>query len=254
MILALMACLADIRPEGLSDDADKGQALLQAAATASGAQAYAQVQGSTATLHDVWPKPYSLFSPWPQPEQTLVMQSVHPSFDTQVRFLDGQAQGQVWGISDWKTWEQSVSGEPQWRENKDAQFILPTMHYFMEFPFRMLEAPVVRYAGQEEIAGVQYERVFVTWQTLEPNAEFDQYVLYIDPDTDRIAKAYYTVREAGRSLRGTMHFNDMRQVDGVWFAFEMVVTAKPQDPVDSYLHRVTIQDLVLAPVVLTPPS
>ena len=58
--LTLLACLADIRPEGLTDDAKKGQALLEAAAQASGATAYAEVQGSTATMHDVWPAPYGL--------------------------------------------------------------------------------------------------------------------------------------------------------------------------------------------------
>lgn len=253
MIFLLVACLADIRPDALSEDADKGQALLQAAALASGSEAFSGVQGSTATMHDVWPKPYSFFSPWPEADQSFVLKSVHPSFDTQVLFLDGAAKDQVWGISDWKTWE-SVSGEAAWVDNQDAQFILPTMHYFMEFPFRMLEAPIVRYAGVEDIGGVSYERVFVTWESVAPNAEYDQYVLYIDPESERIAKAYYTVREAGRSIAGTMHFQDMRQVDGVWFSYDMVVTGKPQDDLDKPLHRVTVEEIVLGAVVLEGPG
>lgn len=252
--LTLLACLADIRPDGLTDDAEKGQALLEAAAQASGATAYAEVQGSTATMHDVWPKPYSLFAPWPEAEQSFVMKSVHPSFDTQVLFLDGKAAGQTWGITDWKTWEKTEEGEASWSKNKDAQFILPTMHYFMEFPFRMLEAPVVRYAGVEDIDGVSYERVFVTWESVEPNAEYDQYVIYIDPKTERIAKAYYTVRDAGRVIAGTMHFQDMREVDGVWFSYEMVVTGKPQDPLDDYMHRVVVEEIVLGEVELERPG
>lgn len=251
--VTLAACLADIRPDGLTQDEEKGQALLQAAAQASGAQAYASVQGSTATMRDVWPKPYSFFAPWPESEQSFVIKNVHPSFDTEVLFLDGEAEGQTWGISDWKTWEQQGEADAVWVDNKDAQFILPTMHYFMEFPFRMLEAPVVRYAGLEEIDGVGYERVFVTWESVEPNAEYDQYVIYIDPDTDRIAKAYYTLREAGRTLAGTMHFLDMREVDGVWFSYDMVVTGKPQDSVDKPLHRVVVEEIVLGAVVLGGP-
>lgn len=252
--LTLLACLADIRPDGLTDDGEKGQALLEAAAQAAGAQAYASVQGSTSTMRDVWPAPYGFFAPWPETEQSFVIKSVHPSFDTEVLFLDGKAQGTSWGISDWKTWEKTEEGEASWSKNKDAQFILPTMHYFMEFPFRMLEAPVVRYAGMEDIDGVSYERVFVTWESVEPSSEYDQYVIYIDPETERIAKAYYTVREAGRIIAGTMHFLDMREVDGVWFSYEMVVTGKPQDSLEEPLHRVVVEEIVLGEVVLQAPD
>lgn len=249
LMMMALGCLADIRPDGLTNDEARGKALVEAAAEAAGGtERWAEVEGSVVTMDDEWPRPYRLFSPWPEAHQRLTMTSIHHTFDTRADFLDGKRAGSAWGISDWQTWEADASDNRSWKKNSNAGFILPTMHYFLEFPFRMLEAPIIRYAGVEDINGVSYERVFLTWESLEPSSDYDQYVLYIDPETERIAKAYFTVREAGRIIAGTMHFQDMREVGGIWFSHEMIVTNTPQDPLDKYLHRAVLEDLTLGPV------
>lgn len=248
-LLLTLGCLADIRPDGLTDDEARGRAMLEAAAEAAGGlERWDAVEGSVVVMADTWPRPYGLFSPWPEAHQTVSMTSIHHSFDTRVDFLDGGKAGWSWGISDWETWEVKPGEAAGWAKNSDAAFILPTMHYFLELPFRVLEAPIARYAGPESIGGVAYERVFVTWESVSPNREFDQYVIYIDPDTERIAKVHYTVREISGFVTGTMHFGDMREVDGVWFSFDMVVTVAPDDALDDYLHRAVVESLTLGPV------
>jgi len=249
LLMITLGCLADIRPDGLTDDEARGRALLEAAADAAGGlERWHAVEGSVATMSDEWPSPYRMFSPWPEAHQRLTMTSIHHTFDTRVDFLDGGREGWSWGGSDWRVWEARPSAEPGWAKNGDAAFILPTMHYFLEFPFRMLEAPIARYAGAETLGDVTYERVFVTWEGVEPSREFDQYVIYIDPATARIAKAHYTVREIAGFVTGTMHFEDIREVEGIRFPFDMVVTASPGDALDDYLHRAVVESLTLGPV------
>ena len=62
-------------------------------------------------------------------------------------------------------------------------------------PLRLGYADKVSYMGTIEHEGKVYEQVFATWETLDPNMKFDQWVVWIDPDTGNIAKAKLTIRE-----------------------------------------------------------
>ena len=136
-------------------------------------------------------------------------------------------------------------------------FYLPTLQYFDELPFRLPSASVVLDAGVAAIAGRSYRRLFVTWDRAEPSEVVDQYDVWIDPDTLRIAKVTYTVRDAvARSpflmrplMRiaavGTMHYDDYREIDGVLVPFSQVVTlgtaeATPESLEDSFFHRLIL--------------
>ena len=98
--------------------------------------------------------------------------------------------------------------------------------------------------------------MFVTWGALDAHGRADHYVVYIDPETHRIDRVAYTIREARDfvpwALRGvaktvavgTMHYRDLRSVQGVLVSFDQVVTLghgeKSRPPEDRVFHRVRV--------------
>jgi hypothetical protein len=246
-ILLLAGCLADIRPDALvatpvPDAATvRGRAVLEAAAEAHGGiDAWQARETVTVEMTDSWRGMFKLFSPWPSANVTVRLEQRLHTFDSRATFSDADNAGLVWGISDWKTWEEQDGEGARVRKNKGARFMLPTMHYFTELPYRILEAPILVDVGEETVGGVVYDRVFATWESVEPTAKFDQYIVYVDRSTGRIAKTHYTVRELGGFITGTMHYEDYVQVDGAWLPMTMVVTAKPTDTLADYMHRATV--------------
>lgn len=248
LLLALAGCLADIRPDAVRSATDldaaavSGRARLEAAAEAhGGVDAWQARRSVTVVLDDRWRGIYRLASPWPTPDVSVRLEQRIGSFDSRATFLDDENEGLVWGISDWTTWSESPTRGVQVRKHGDTRFMLPTMHYFTEIPYRLLEAPIILDAGDETIRGVAYSRVFVTWESVDANREFDQYVVYIDKQTGRIAKTAYTIRELGGGLVGTMHYEDQVDIDGHWLPMRMVVTGAPDDDTGRYLHRVDVR-------------
>jgi len=258
LMLFFAACLSDIRPDAIKNAVDtdasvRGRAMLEAAAEAHGGlDAWNARTTVDVAFTDEWFGVYRLAAPWPDATVSVRHRLTLHTFDSELHF-QGEHDGLVWGVRDWQTWSQRDGQPPESDKNKDARFILPTMHYFAEFPYRMQEAPVVLDAGPVELNGVRYQTLFVTWEDTKPRAEWDQYVLYINPDTGLIDKAHYTVREIARFVSGTMHFEDYRLVDGAWMSHAMIVTAEPGDPLDAPLHTVTVASYTFDPVSATSP-
>ena len=119
----------------------------------------------------------------------------------------------------------------------------PALQYFAELPYRLSQASVIRDAGPERLGDVEYQRVFVTWNDTQPRSEFDQYLAYIHPETRRIDKVHFTVREQFRFVTGTMHFADFREVDGLVFPFRQTLTETPDDDVTDFLHEITVKEV-----------
>lgn len=244
---ALTACLADIRPstiEELTDQpgaAERGRARLVAAAEAHGGiDAWKARTSVTVELTDTWQGFIArMANPWPTAAPRVRLEQRLHTFDSRATFLDDDNAGLVWGVTGGQTWR-TRDGVTEKTEDADAAFILPTMHYFTEIPYRLLEAPIILDAGPETIDGVTYPRVFVTWESPEPNAKYDQYIVYIDPDTGRFAKTYYTVREIAGFVTGTMNYQDYQHVDGAWLPMTMYVSPEPTDGVEDNMHYVDV--------------
>jgi hypothetical protein len=252
ILMLLAACLADIRPDAIEaapdvGAAERGRALLEAAAEAHGGlEAWNRRASVEVEYRDVWNGVYRLFSPWPEADVSVVHTQTLHTFDSEVRFL-GAHEGLTWGLRDGQPLVQREGQPPEDVKSDDVRFILPTMQYFVEFPYRILEAPIVLDAGPAEVNGIRYQTVFATWEDTAPSPRWDQYVIYIHPETGRIDKAHYTVREISRLVTGTMHFEDYRQVDGAWLSHTMIVTAEPGDSLDKALHEVSISAYSFSP-------
>ena len=122
-------------------------------------------------------------------------------------------------------------------EDADLRFMLPTVHYFVEMPQRLTEAAIVRAAGKERVGGVDYDVVYATWGTVGANPTYDQYRIYMDPETHQLAKVWYTVREIGGFVTGVAHLEDRREVGGFVFAHHVPVTPDlHDDPAADAMH------------------
>ena len=251
--LSLGGCLADIRPEPLQEDDPgataerEGRALLDRARLQHGGDAtWAGYQTAEVVLRDHWNGFFvSMFSPWPESDQRMRFRHQLGTFYAQTEFLDGEAVGERWGVQAWRTYRVASDGAIDFSEDEDIRFIIPTVQYFLELPFRIHEAPIVRAAGAESIDGRIFDRVFATWRTVEPNTTDDQYVIYIARDTGRMEKVEYTVRDIMRNLTGTMHYADFREIGGLMVPFVQSVTTHPDDDPEDYMHRMTLESVKL---------
>lgn len=250
-LLLLTGCLADIRPSAVDpaspqiEEAEAGWALLEASAEAHGYDAWLAADRVELSFSDDWFGMYKLASPWPTARMTGDMVMYPGSFDSTVQFTSGKKQGWMWGINDWQTWTIDPNGvREDDTDDGNIAFMLPTAQYFVDLPFRLLEAEHVRAIGTETVRGTPYDVVYATWGDVAVDRDYDQYVVYLDPDTHRVAMVQYTVREIAKFVTGTAHYRDLRETDGVWVAHEMVVNGGPdKDPASKSLHTMGVSDI-----------
>jgi hypothetical protein len=127
---------------------------------------------------------------------------------------------------------------------------LPAIQYLFELPIRIKEAPILKYAGTKEMEGITYDLVFATWDSLEPNKEFDQYLLYISQKTGFLTFASYTVRDAylpsPKNVYGSIRYEDMQEnSDGIKYPTTIYIQINKLKSKDTWTRKMTLQDLQL---------
>jgi hypothetical protein len=257
----LLAGYADLRTDIIKRNgvdsalAARGQELLLAAARSHGLEAWRRHRTFEAVATDSW----RAGSPWwPASPQRFRAQRRLGTFTSRVELLDGVHRGEIWRIQSWAAYKKQGPGEASFARDRAIEFYLPTLQYFDELPFRMLAAPVILYAGEGRYLGRMYERVFVTWDSPQPHAEHDQYVLWINPGTGLIDVVRYTLRDAVTMsspimrpvmkvfAAGTIHYRAYRRQDGVVVPFEQTVTLPPPESTrlpleENYFHRLVLE-------------
>ncbi len=233
-----------IRSQGIVDAAARqGRTLLESAARAHGMSAWQGFTNTQATMRDDWDNfMMSLFGmvPWDE-EDEFDIRFQNNSYNARLSFLDGDRRGEVWGVQAWRTYKQMPGAELEFVHDSDVEFMLPTVLYFIELPFRILSAELLSYAGEGEFKGQSYDKVFATWQKAEPHSDNDQYIVWINKESGLIDLVEYTVREKFDFVRGTIYMDDKRTVKGITTAFLMTVTSDIEpDYKDSYLHQMRL--------------
>lgn len=249
------ACLADIRPESLTESngtaaaREQGITVLRASLQATGLKAWQKHTTASIEVRDQWNGLMGkLAAPWPENPQQFRQDMVLGTFSSRLIFLDGAAKGTAWGIQDWQTYEvANENANPRFAADDNIKFILPTIQYFFEFPFRIDSAPIIEHAGVASHEGVTYDLVLATWGSRAANAKYDQYIIWIDQDEKLIRKLRYTVRDSAGFITGTMHYGDYRSVAGVQIPHRQTVTLDAPEDVatadlaNDNLHELRIQ-------------
>ncbi len=252
--------IADVRTDAVASPGaeERGRVFLHTAARRHGWEAWKKHEALEIDAVDRWPGggPW-----WPAPEQAFVMRTLLGTFSSRAILRGGEHEGAVWGIQAWEPYRRERLAAPAHfldQSTPEIEFYLPTLHYFLELPFRLLEADVIRDAGDAELRGRPYHRVFVTWRDPAPSLDYDQYLVWIDAETNLIETVRYTLRDAVRMADGaaatlyrslalgTIAFEDYREIDGVMLPFEQTVILQapelaPRSVDGAYFHRLTIE-------------
>lgn len=268
MTLGLCACnwifpLSDLRPDSLKEGpisaaaAAEGKSVLAKAAVAHGGEVWSEHQTWEVVLEDRWSdRPLiERRSPWPDGSKWLKFQFAPGSGDGRVEFLDGPEEGAIWGLAGGRTYSLDPGQEVIWDEAPAMASRLPTMQFLIEFPQRITEAPFIGHVGQEEIDGHATEVVFASWGSVAPHPDYDQFLIYVDVETDHLVAMEYTVRKSGRTLLGHRLWRDLKDVDGALVPFfqTSLLSFDGDEPVHSFFVRELGFDTV-APILLSAPG
>ncbi|HAA21202.1 MAG TPA: hypothetical protein DCR93_12410 [Cytophagales bacterium] len=259
MLVALASCgLADVRPEAYrveptEEQVAKGKALLDEAWEAQGLDKLAEVETYEVIASDHWPGMMGRMGDlWPWERRRMALRYIPGTFDAQVESLEGEYDGTVYGLQSWQYYAQEPGKEVEFLEEGDDRitFGLAAFQYFFELADRLKRTDQIAYAGSLDFGGTTYEVVMVSWGDLAPQEDVDQYRLLIHPETKRIEWVTYTIRDnylpAPASLYGTIHFEDFREVEGIWFSYKQSVylNENASNP-EKYAHQLTVRDIRL---------
>lgn len=216
-VILITSC-ADLRTKTTKKDpaVDKARQLLLEMGKAHGIENWENFNTYTVYFEDeFFGKIGKKSMPYPETPNKFELSCIPKSFDGRMNFVSGSWTGKTWGIQAWETYTFDEQGNAIFEKNKDAYFWIPTYQYFIEFPLRIQEATAVAYAGEREIEGIRCEGVIASWETVKPQKNTDQYLIWINAKTKRIHKLEYTIREYASFLKGAVYFKNYVDYGGI---------------------------------------
>lgn len=134
-----------------------------------------------------------------------------------------------------------IAGEIEYEESKAIRLYVSPMKNYFEWPFTLAKKTTILHAGEVQIEGVWYSKLFITDGDPAPREDADQYIVYINRNTLEIEKIQLTLRTMLESWSGVLHYADFRKVNGIVVAHKVTVT----DEIDSeeYVHEYTIREM-----------
>lgn len=190
---------------------------------------------------------------WPDTKTQFDFKFNFNTFDGSAKFLSGKKEQDIIGVQSWKFYEKTKNSSDYL--NKDTgekknnmEFGIVVLHYFMELPYRLLNAPIKRYYGQKEKNGETYDLIFASWDQETPNKKYDQYILWINTNTKLVDYCLYTLRTntnpLTRNMYGSIAFLDYKAVDGFKYATRMPIFLNDgvltQKDYKKYFHQFSI--------------
>jgi len=197
--------------------------------------------------------------PWPDALTEFEFYFNFNTFDGKAKFLSGKQEGQVIGLQSGEFYESDESEksvqkvERLNKDQKKQKMGLEVLHYFIELPLRLSNAPILRYYGEKTQHGENYELIFASWETEAANKKYDQFVLWINEKTKLVDYVFFTVRENKsifkRSHHSSMVYQNYRKQKGFLFPEKITVFIDDQllhaEP-DDYLHEYVIREFKLS--------
>ncbi len=237
--------LSDLRPEGYEypNNIEKAKDLLEAMGKAHQIDKWNDIETYNVILEDEF---YGLLGErthgFQESKIKLSLDYIPGTFDGQLKILTGKEKDKTWGMQSWKTYYMDKVGKPILQESKNMKFYIPTYQYFLEFPSRIQEATSIDYIGTKMINGIRSEGVIASWNTVAPQNDLDQYVIWIDANSKRIVKIAYTVRDKYRFVSGAAYFQDYKDYDGI--ILPSVLPVESNLLREGYLHKMSIINFI----------
>ncbi len=249
VVISLTGCLSDLRNEFIKSDeynpliqSSEGKKYLAKVAEASGEHVWKYVEKYEVDFNDSFNGLIgSLAKPYKDKEVDMLLEYSPKAFGGKMTLKNPKQLDEVWIYEDGKTLKIKSDSTSNYKTNKKIKFWVPTYQYFIEFPFKIREATNVSYAGKAKHAGKEYDLVLASWNDLKPQKEIDQYLLWINPENNRIEILEYTIREQYGFIKGVAFYEDYFEKNGVWFPAKIKVRSNREK--GNFMHVMSINDV-----------
>lgn len=241
-VLIVVSCLTDIRPKTLTVQKQKEpHILLLQSAKHHGYNAWAALNSYSCIIRDSFPGPFGKMASPFEGSKGSFKASYFPKVNMgKMVFTSGKEKEKIWEYKDGIPYLNGESKKIKKKESKNIKFWVPTYQYFIEFPFRILEADALEYLGTESKNERTYRKILASWKTTQPQKDIDQYIIWLNED-NQIDYIEYTVRDQNTILKGSAHYLKYKKVNGVLFPesvdFYSNLTGK------NILHHMEIRDI-----------
>jgi hypothetical protein len=224
LMVICSSCLSDLRPKEFRDASNyteenhqKGLEILKRYAQVSGQEKWDKVNSYTIYMNDDF---FGLKGRFAQPFKNTRNQFKLDYYPLEnsgtLQFLNGKKKDMVWGYNEGNTYiRKDVNSIPIDVDKKAIKFWIPTYEYFIELPFRISNADIIYYAGQEKYGLNLYDKVFVSWKQAAPQKKIDQYMLWVNQSTGFVDRMQYTIRDQGASFKGTVFIEEHTGYKGI---------------------------------------
>lgn len=168
---------------------------------------------------DVWHSSFvRLFTPVTEQEQKFEVVFATKGGEISYIFLNGTRKGQSIGVANGKTYRVVEEKREFSDSSKIRVYLEPLTHYF-QWPYKLFESPVLLYAGEDNIENQSYHLIFASSGGVAASPEHDQYVIYVNKKTHYVDYIDFTLRSLFESYKGTLHYRDFRNVQGLVVPF-----------------------------------
>lgn len=149
---------------------------------------------------------------WDTLPQRFMMKSFINTTEGEIELLNGPNTGTKYKLANNQFYKQEAGGTWEEHEPNRIEKKIDFKNYWFQFPFRMREAAIKKYAGTEVVNGIEYELLFVSWGSEAANRDYDQYLLYLHPESHLIDYLIFTLRDIQVALQVISRWDDFRQV------------------------------------------
>ncbi|MDC8005246.1 hypothetical protein POV27_14385 [Aureisphaera galaxeae] len=259
VVSVLFSCKSvDLRSDYLKEKtteegmAQKGIRLLTEANQAMGYDKLASTEVYEATAHFKWKGALLLMPMNALPgnnNKDVQFRFATNSFDGQVEYLEGRKENKIHGLQSWQGYyAENAEEEIEECNSKRYSWGLSTYHYLLEAPMRLLQAEIIKYAGERTLNGKTYDLVFVTWGSEAPNKEYDQWMVYINKETKFIDMTEVTISDffvpSPKPLQhgSILYEGRTRTSIGTYLPSEVVIQIGKPKEADRGAYRISFKD------------
>lgn len=254
-LLLIIGCKSDIRNKTVKHETlskanvTKGKTLLESAWKAQGFDKLHQHQVYSYHAKDHWKGIMgSIGKLWPDKSMQLDFKHEVGTFNGQVSYASGKHKGEVKGLQNWNYYE--IDGDTNFvKPNAKVRFGISAYQYFAEMIDRLKNAPIIVYAGEDEMRGQKYDLVFCTWNSLKPHKDYDQYMAWINKKTGLLEFTQYTIREnflhmpGAKIFYGGVEYTNLKSIDGILIPHtQTLYVFDLKDNSKRFLHQLEISD------------
>jgi hypothetical protein len=248
LTLALGCSTADLstdkvkNPDTQPDLREKAITIFEKSLNARGGyRTYRSFDSSRLNGTDLWHSSLVRFFT-PVTEQEQKFEVVFSTAESKINylFLNGKRKGQYIGVENGKTYR-AINQEREFADSSKIRLYLEPLRDYFQWPYKLFESPVLLYAGEKNIENEAYYLLFASSGGIAASPEHNQYVIYINQKTYYVDYIDFTLRSLFASYKGTLHYRDLRSVQGLMVPFFVGVSDEVGDK--NFVHEFLFNEI-----------